>query len=241
MKKHLPNAITLLNMLSGCVAVVFALKGYPHISGLLIFVSAIFDFLDGFFARILNVQSKTGKELDSLSDLISFGLAPAIIIYVLISSVPCETGNNVLHSMLPFLAFLITICSALRLAKFNTDTRNKEVFYGLPTPANAIFIASLPLILLQDSIYPGIAIEPVKSLIMHPLFLLALTVLLSFLLISNIRLLSLKFNSFRWAQNRIQYAFLITSLLFMGVFHYAGIPLICISYFIFSQFIKAQP
>jgi CDP-diacylglycerol--serine O-phosphatidyltransferase len=240
MKKHIPNTITLLNMLSGCVAVVFALKGYPHISGWLIFLSAILDFFDGFFARILNVQSKTGKELDSFSDLISFGLAPAIIIYVLISSAPCDADNKkTLHSILPFVAFLITICSALRLAKFNTDTRDKEVFYGLPTPANAIFIGSLPLILLQDSIFPGISGEPLKSLIMHPLFLLTLTLLLSFLLISNIKLLSLKFHSFGWAQNRPQYLFLITSLLLMGVFNYTGIPLVIISYFIFSQFIRS--
>jgi CDP-diacylglycerol---serine O-phosphatidyltransferase len=236
MIKYIPNTITAFNILSGCIAVIFALEGNPHISGWLIFLSAFLDFMDGFIARIIKAQTNTGKELDSLADLISFGLAPATIMYVLIaSSLDGIENEQWLTTLLPFAAFLITICSAIRLAKFNVDKRPKELFYGLPTPANAIFIGSLPLILQQDLIFIWFQAEPVKSLVTNTIFLVSLTILLSYLLVSDIRLISLKFTSFGWSQNRIRYIFLLISLLLFIMFFYAGIPLIIISYIIFSQ------
>jgi CDP-diacylglycerol---serine O-phosphatidyltransferase len=235
MKKHIPNTISLLNMLSGCIAVVYAFEDRLCISAGLIFLAALFDFLDGFFARILKVQSPAGKELDSFSDLISFGLAPAVIIFVLISKGLLAVEDRwIITDVLPFVAFLITLYSAIRLAKFNTDTRPKDRFYGLPTPANAILIGSLPLILHQNSILFGVSPEPLQTLIRSPLFLVLLTLVLSSLLISNISLISLKFYSFRWSENKVQYLFLFTSLLLLLMFFYAGIPLLIIAYFLFS-------
>jgi len=235
MKKHIPNAITLLNMFCGCIAVVYAFEGRLYISGWLIFLAAILDFLDGFFARALQVQSKTGKELDSFADLISFGFAPAIILYSLISKgLSTVEDREIFTIVMPFVAFLITLCSAIRLAKFNTDTRSRNNFYGLPTPANAILIGSLPLILVQDSALSGISFVFLHPLIRNPLFLIILTFLLSMLLISNIRLLSLKFHSYSWSDNKVQYLFLATSIILLIIFFYIGIPLLMMAYFMFS-------
>ena len=187
MYKHIPNAITCLNLFSGCVGVWFAFNGnYPGVALAVIF-SAIFDFLDGMSARLLKAYSPMGKELDSLADVISFGLLPGATVFNMLSV-------DYIHSY-AYLGFLLTIFSALRLAKFNIDERQTSSFIGLPTPANAIFWA-------------GIALAFSSWLIAHPLGLLGLTVLFSYLLVAEIPMFSLKFKNLNWKENKLQFVFL---------------------------------
>ncbi|MDR1950913.1 MAG: CDP-diacylglycerol--serine O-phosphatidyltransferase, partial [Bacteroidales bacterium] len=145
MKKHLPNTITLANLFCGCLSIVATFSGQIGMAGFLIFLAAIFDFLDGFFAKLLNAQSELGKQLDSLADIVSFGVAPAMIafriMHVHYDKLPFE--------FFPYIAFVMVLFSALRLAKFTIDTRQTEHFIGMPTPANALFWASLPLVLMD--------------------------------------------------------------------------------------------
>src|ERR1700744_168703 len=145
-KKHLPNAITCANLFSGCVGIVFAFQGNSIAAAYALFMAAIFDFFYGFASRVLQSFSRIGKDLDSLADIVSFGVLPSVILYKLFLQTPTVEG---IGSYLNFIAFLVPVFSALRLAKFNVDTRQAEMFIGLPTPANGILIASLPLILVQ--------------------------------------------------------------------------------------------
>jgi len=233
-KEHIPNILTLLNLLSGCIAIVFAFENII-LSSYLVGIAAIFDFLDGFAARLLNVKSKIGKDLDSLADMVSFGVVPGIILFRLIeTSVINEDYYAYFLSFVPFIAFLIPLFSALRLAKFNTDTRQEEMFYGLPTPANAILIASLPLILNQHTYIFGVDFSFLISLISNLYFLISLTIILSYLLIAEIPLLSLKFKSFGWEKNKARYVLLFLSLILLILFQYAGIPLIILLYILMS-------
>jgi len=187
MYKHIPNAITCLNLFSGCVGVWFAFNGnYPGVALAVIF-SAIFDFLDGMSARLLKAYSPMGKELDSLADVVSFGLLPGATVFNMLSV-------DYIHSY-AYLGFLLTIFSALRLAKFNIDERQTSSFIGLPTPANAIFWA-------------GIALAFSSWFIAHPLVLLGLTVLFSYLLVAEIPMFSLKFKNLNWKENKLQFVFL---------------------------------
>ncbi|MEY3679312.1 MAG: hypothetical protein RI924_1453 [Bacteroidota bacterium] len=140
MKKHIPNTLTCLNLFSGCVGLVFAFENQLIFAAYAIGISAMLDFFDGMTARLLKAYSEIGKELDSLADVVSFGVLPSLIIYQLF-----KTSTSV-HAYLPYLAFMIAVFSALRLAKFNVDTRQSEHFIGLPTPANALLIGSLPFI-----------------------------------------------------------------------------------------------
>ena len=197
MKKHIPNFITSLNLFTGCVAVLLAFRGDYQGAFIAILVAAVFDFLDGFAARLLKAYSPMGKELDSLADMISFGLAPGMIVYSLLSA----TGQN---EWLPYLAFLIPVFSGLRLAKFNIDDRQTSSFIGLPVPANAIFWAGIvytfPVFLL-DNIW----------------ILLILIGLFSYFLISEIPMFSLKFKNIAWKSNQLQYIFLIGCILLLIV------------------------
>ncbi len=145
-KKHLPNAITCANLFSGCIGIVFAFQGNLVVAAYAIFLSSIFDFFDGLASRVLNSYSFIGKDLDSLADMVSFGVLPSVIMYELLLQAPQIEG---ISHILNFVAFLLPVFSALRLAKFNNDTRQSGSFIGLPTPANAILIASLPLIVQQ--------------------------------------------------------------------------------------------
>jgi CDP-diacylglycerol--serine O-phosphatidyltransferase len=150
LKKHFPNAITCANLFSGCVGIVLAFKGELVAASYAIFLSAIFDFFDGLASRVLKSFSGIGKDLDSLADVVSFGVLPAVIMYQLFLQ-----GHQIdnVSTYLNFIAFLIAVFSALRLAKFNTDTRQSENFIGLPTPANAILIASFPIIISHNNQY----------------------------------------------------------------------------------------
>ena len=233
-KEHIPNILTLLNLFSGCIAIVFAFEDII-LSSYLVGIAAIFDFLDGFAARLLKAKSKIGKDLDSLADMVSFGVVPGIILFKLIeTSLMNEDYNAYFLNFVPFIAFLIPVFSALRLAKFNTDSRQEKVFYGLPTPANAMFIASFPLILIQDTMIFGVDFSFIKSLIVNSYFLISITILLSWLLIAEIPLLALKFTSFGWEKNKARYLLLFLSLILLIFFQYAGIPIIVFLYIIIS-------
>lgn len=226
MKKHLPNFITCLNLFSGCIGTVFAFNGELKTAAYFVILSAVFDFFDGFVARLLNVKSSIGKELDSLADMVSFGFLPGLVMFqllVLSMNESLLTKNPI--AFLPYLAFSITIFSALRLAKFNIDTRQSIDFIGLNTPMNTLFIVSLPFI--RDD-YP--------TLLGSTILLLGITFLMSYLLIGEFRLFSLKFNSITWIDNKFRFIFIILSGLLIISLHFAAIPLILVLYLVLSYF-----
>ncbi len=212
-KKHIPNAVTCANLFSGCIGIVYAFNGDLETAAYFVLLSGIFDFFDGFAARALNVKSPIGKELDSLADMVSFGFLPGVVMYQLLG----QSDYNAPY--LPYLGFFITIFSALRLAKFNIDTRQTEDFIGLNTPMNTLFIVSLPFI---QKDYPDI--------VNATIFLLTLTALLSWLLVSEIRIFSLKFSSVNWQQNKLKYVFLILSALLIPFLKFAAVPFILVLY-----------
>lgn len=184
MKKHIPNCITSLNLISGCIAVQFALYGDPASCAVCIFLSALFDFFDGFVARLLHVSSEIGKELDSLADAISFGFAPAALVCTLFKDYPYPESLFWIAPYLPYTAFIIAAFSAIRLAKFNLDTRQHHSFIGMPTPANALLIAGIANSPLLQSAWT----TPVWGLI----FLFSLIALTSYLLVCELPMFSLK-------------------------------------------------
>ncbi|MCF8296865.1 MAG: CDP-diacylglycerol--serine O-phosphatidyltransferase [Saprospiraceae bacterium] len=229
-KKHIPNFITLLNLLSGCFAIVVAFQGELVLSTFLIGLSLIFDFLDGMTARLLKVKSEIGKQLDSLADLVSFGLVPAVILYqLLIDSFFYKTLRFGDPWLLGCFAFLITLFSALRLAKFNIDESQTLSFKGLPTPANAILIASFPLII---EFHPN-AIWAI-DIILNTWFLVGIIVLQSFLLVSNIPLMSLKFTDLSWKNNYLRFILIVLSIILVLILQFIAIPLIIVLYIVLS-------
>lgn len=217
MKRHIPNAITCANLLSGCVGIVFAFKGDLQIAAYFVILSGIFDFFDGMIARLLHVKSAIGKDLDSLADMVSFGFLPGVIMFHLLKA------SDYSSEYLPYLGFIITIFSALRLAKFNNDERQSEDFIGLNTPMNTLFICSLPYIATD---YPNV--------IGSTILLLATTAITSFLLISEIKIFSLKFSNFSWTKNRIKFIFLILSAALIAVLQFAAIPFVLVLYIALS-------
>jgi len=220
--RHIPNVLTCLNLLCGCVGVVEAFHNNLILSCLLIGIALIFDFFDGFAARILKVSSPIGRDLDSLADMVTFGLLPALIIYqLLMQSIP-----DLMGIWKAYLSFTIAIFSAIRLAKFNNDPRQSDSFIGVPTPANALLIASLPIIVFQD--------ESWKPLIVNTNNLLILTAVMSYLLVAEIKLIALKFKSFGWGGNEFRYSFILLTILLIAVFKVLAIPLILISYIALS-------
>jgi len=232
MKKHIPNIITLLNLLSGCIGIGLLFRGDLPDAAWFVGIAAIFDFFDGMTARLLNIKSKFGKELDSLADVVSFGVLPGLILYCLLNIAFEETEGFGVY--IPFIAFLIPVFSALRLAKFNTDTRQTDSFIGLPTPVNAIFIASIPLILF----YQPDQIPVISNVLGNPGFLIGLVFLLSFLLIAPIPLFSLKFKDLSWSKNSVQYIFLVLSLILIIFLSFVAIPIILPLYILLSIIIN---
>jgi len=221
-----PNFITLLNLLSGGIAVIFAVKGDLSTAALFVFFGIFFDFFDGFLARKLNVSSEMGLQLDSLADLVTSGLVPALVLVNLIelSILPWQDAN----CFLPYLGLLVLLCSAYRLAKFNISTEQSQFFIGLPTPANALLIMSLPLVLdYQNS-------DSYNALILNPFFLVVVTLLSSFLLNAPVKLIALKFKTWNFSENASKYILIIFSLVALILFKFAGIPLIIIFYIMLS-------
>ena len=226
MKAFVPNFITLLNLLSGGIAVIFAVKGDLSTAALFVFFGIFFDFFDGFLARKLNVSSEMGLQLDSLADLVTSGLAPALVLVNLIelSILPSQDAN----CFLPYLGLLVLLCSAYRLAKFNISNEQSQFFIGLPTPANALLIMSLPLVLdYQNS-------DSYNALILNPFFLVVVTLLSSFLLNAPVKLIALKFKTWNFSENASKYILIIFSFVALILFKFAGITLIIIFYIILS-------
>jgi CDP-diacylglycerol--serine O-phosphatidyltransferase len=259
----IPNLITLANLGCGCIAIVFAFQGNLVWSAYLVGIAAVLDFLDGFAARALKQFSPIGKDLDSLADMVTFGVVPGVVMYKLLAlaffSQHLKSPNFDLNqlgtyansasfvpSSLIYLGFLITLFSALRLAKFNNDSRQTDSFIGLPTPANSIFICSLPLILDSDISYEMNGYGALKlmalnnniftSLALSPWFLLFITMVFSLLLISEIPLFSLKIKSFRWKGNELRYLFLALSLAMLVLLKFIALPLIIVLYILLSVF-----
>lgn len=242
MKRHIPNLITLLNVFCGCVATVFAVLNQLELAALFLFLGIIFDFFDGLAARLLNVQSALGLQLDSLADVITSGLVPGIVMFQLLGMSTTggwnlEFGSVISESMvwtsfkvtpLPFLGFLITMASAYRLAKFNLDEDQQSSFVGLPTPANALLIVSLPLILLYHNN------DLLNSIILDPWFLIGITLLSCYLLNSNIELFALKFKNWSFNDNALRYVFIVVSLVLLITLQFLAVPII-IAFYILSS------
>lgn len=248
-KRHIPNIITLLNLFSGCIAVLLAVQNYFVGAALFMFLGIFFDFFDGFAARKLNVQSELGLQLDSLADMVTSGLVPGVVMFKLLNlSIGQPIAQNAdaswnytglfdglqVYEPLAFIGFFITLGSAYRLAKFNLDEDQQSSFTGLPTPANALLIISLPLILeFQNS-------NTISAIILNPWFLTAMTFLSCYLLNSKIKLFALKFKDWSFKTNAVRYIFLFLSVLFIVVFKFLAIPLIIVLYVMLSLFSKAS-
>ena len=264
-KKHIPNAITCGNLLCGCLAIIKIFEGNLVMASYLVGIAAVLDFFDGFAARMLKVSSPIGKDLDSLADMVTFGVVPAMIMfklidisYVIAFTKTLSTGdrsglwaNYHSNNLIKFVGLLIAVFSALRLAKFNNDTRQSDSFIGVPTPANSIFVCGFPLIFNQlgfnfseinqlldnEEIYAasGNYIGSVcLFIISSPLTLAITSVVLSLLLISEIPLLALKFKNFGWADNKIRYIFLFVAILTILLLKLVAIPLVIVLYILIS-------
>ncbi|MEM9362757.1 MAG: CDP-alcohol phosphatidyltransferase family protein [Bacteroidota bacterium] len=238
MKQQIPNFITLLNLLSGCIAVVFAVLNTLEMAALFVFLGIFFDFLDGLAARLLNVQSAIGVQLDSLADMVTSGLVPGIVMFQLLNmSQPSGWnvgffGNDL--TLLPFFGFVITLGSAYRLAKFNIDENQVSSFIGLPTPANALLILSLPLILLYHSN------DTLNGIILNQWFLFVITILSAILLNANIELFALKFKNWQFKGNEVRYLFLIGSLVLLLTLKFLAVPVIIGTYVLMSFLSKTR-
>jgi CDP-diacylglycerol--serine O-phosphatidyltransferase len=239
-RQNIPNTITIMNLLSGLVSLIMTFEGNYVYASLFIFIAAVFDFMDGNAARWLNAHSELGKQLDSLADVVSFGVAPGIMIFQMISA-QCAGSCNVLEKMhiAPYFAMLIPVCSALRLAKFNIDLRQEVNFIGIPTPANAIFFASIPLVLLvQPEMFSLIHLDFLTTLFSNTRILTILAVFFSYLLISEFKIFSMKFKSLSWKGNELRFIFVISSVALFILFFLSAIPLIIILYILLSIFFQ---
>lgn len=222
--RNFPNALTCCNLISGCIAVKFALEGNPRLAFLFIIIGAVFDFFDGFAARKLKVSSPIGKELDSLADVITFGLAPSAMVFDMlrISAVPESMFGAA--EIYPYTAFVMTAFSALRLAKFNLDSRQTTSFIGLPTPANALFWGSAACSVNAALLASSAAVYAI-------IFMVFAT---SALLVSEIPMFALKFKNFTFKDNKVRYVFLVVSLAFIIAFGIGGFAVAILWYLMLS-------
>ncbi|HEY4618559.1 MAG TPA: CDP-alcohol phosphatidyltransferase family protein [Flavobacterium sp.] len=224
-KKHIPNSITLLNLLCGCIAMVFVSKSDFEMAFYFVCLGIFLDFFDGFFARLLKVSGPLGLQLDSLADMVTSGLVPGYVMFFMLSNSQHEISAS---PLLPYLGFIVTMGSCYRLAVFNIDTRQTNSFIGLPTPANALFVLSLPLVLkYSDSLV-------MLEVLTNQWVLMAIILFSAYILNAEIPLFSLKVKKFSFKHNALQIVFLSFSFLLLVFFQYAGIPLIIISYVLLS-------
>jgi CDP-diacylglycerol--serine O-phosphatidyltransferase len=227
-KKQVPNTITLLNLFCGCIALVFAFNKEFEMAFYFVSLGIFLDFFDGFFARLFQVSSPLGLQLDSLADMVTSGVVPGIVMYQLMGSSSGYPKLGWIVEPFPFVGFLITLGSCYRLANFNIDTRQTDSFIGLPTPANALFILSLPLVLRNlDSFF-------VLELLTNPFVLVGITLLSVYMLNAEIPLFSLKIKQMSVKKNALQILFLLSSVVLIASFQYAGIPLVIVFYVLLS-------
>lgn len=221
MKKHIPNLITLLNLFSGCIALVFAINFNYEMAFFFVSLGIFLDFFDGFFARLLKVSSELGLQLDSLADMVTSGLVPGFVMFTMLS-ISSDSAY------IPYLGFIITLGSCYRLANFNVDTRQTDSFIGLPTPANALLILSLPLVLQHTQS------DLIRSILENQWTLLAITAFSAYILNAEIPLFSLKIKDFSFAKNKLQIIFLTASIALLVAFQFLGIPLVILLYVLLS-------
>lgn len=221
LKRLFPNILTCCNLISGCIATMFAFQQSYEAALIWIITGAVFDFFDGMSARALHVSCDIGKELDSLADDITFGFAPSAMIYSLLSQMIYPDYLSGIESIVPFLAFFMAALSGVRLAKFNLDTRQALTFIGLPTPANALFWASL---------IAAYNTEMVTRSWLVPVIVIGV-VLFSLFLIAEIPLFALKFKDYSWKNNKTKYIFLLGCVVLLIVMGWKGIFL-CIAWYI---------
>ncbi len=233
-KKHIPNTLTCCNLLCGCLGILFTNTNRLDVAFYLVLIAAVFDFFDGFAARMLKVSSPIGKDLDSLADMVTFGVLPGFIIFHLIGIITLHQANlSAFKLYFPYIAFMIPVFSALRLAKFNNDSRQTDGFIGVNTPANTLLISSLGYIYLtvMDSKEgPGNFFD----LFYNTYTLIGLTLLMSFLLVSELPIFALKFKNFGWADNKIRYVFLIIAAILLILFQFFAFPFIIFLYILLS-------
>lgn len=248
---NLANLFTAANLISGCLAVVFALSGRLDLAPFAVFTGLIFDFLDGFAARLFKTSGEMGKQLDSLADMITFGVAPGVImLYVLAvlgGDLSSGTTSAALHqsyltwfsqldvlslkgNFVPFIALVLPFFSLFRLAKFNLDTRQSESFIGLPTPSMTLFFMSFPLVLTSDS-----QSIDLQYILFNPWVIVALMLMLGIMMISEVALFSLKLKQFGWHGNQLRIVFLLISLVFILLFKAWSFSLIVFLYLILSM------
>ena len=234
-KKHIPNAITLLNLASGLLAIIAIFKGYYDEAFLFVCLGIFFDFWDGFFARKFKVSGELGLQLDSLADVVTSGVVPGLMIFKLLQDIQ-EDDTSIYYltedfyymGFVPYLGFIITLASAYRLAKFNIDTRQTDSFIGLPTPANALFIMSIPMIQFDGTH------EWLVNALFNPFVLIIISFVSAYMLNAEIPLFSLKIKDFSWDINKLQVFFLTiaaTLLLFLG---FTALPIIILLYVVLS-------
>ncbi len=239
LKKNIPNTITLGNLFCGCLALIKAFEGDLVWASYLVGISLVLDFFDGFTARLLKVSSPIGKDLDSLADMVTFGVVPGMVMYHLIGSTlidhivvhSASQSTTYTSSPVPYIALVIPVFSCIRLAKFNNDTRQTDSFIGLNTPSNTMVICSLPLIAEFQPQLSGI-----NGLIHNPLFLSVLSIAMSLLMVSELPFFALKFKGFGWSsiQNRLRFVFLGLALILLVTLHFVAIPLIILLYILLS-------
>ena len=228
MLKHIPNTITSCNLISGCMATAYAFGGQPRMALLFIIIGAVFDFFDGMSARLLHVSSPIGKELDSLADDITFGMAPATMVFYQLGVMPYPTALEPIRLYIPYIAFVMAAFSALRLAKFNLDERQTTTFIGLPTPANALFWGSLLVgghKLLESSPDMFMAV-------------IALLLLSCWLLVSELPMFALKFKHWGWKGNEVKYIFLLSCIPLLACFGILAFAIIIAWYLILSVYVN---
>lgn len=230
-----PNAITALNLVCGCLAVIYAIDGQIGTASLFILAAAVFDFMDGFAARLLKAYSAIGKELDSLADLVSFGLAPAAIVFTMLEltffgkNLPIQDIDATWSQWVAlYTSLVIPVAGAFRLAKFNTDDRQSEQFLGMPIPSNAMFFASFGLI------YAFGANEQVKTIILNKNILLSCVFMCSFLMVSELPMFSMKFKNLQLKENAVRFLFLGVTILMLVFLRVYALPLIILWYVLLS-------
>ena len=239
-KKHIPNFLTLLNLSAGLLALVHAFNGNYNEAFSLVCIGIFFDFWDGFFARKFNVSGDLGLQLDSLADMVTSGVVPGLVMYKMFADIQENqevynlTEETWFMGAVPYIGFIITLASAYRLAKFNIDTRQTVSFIGLPTPANALLILSLPMILFQNQF------EWVSQVFANPYVLVAISILSAYLLNAEIPLFSFKIKNFTVQKYKLQISFLVISIILLAVLQYLALPIIILLYVLLSILIKPK-
>lgn len=237
-KKHIPNLLTLGNLFCGTIATIFAVQSNFEMAGVFVLLGILFDFLDGFVARLFHVSGELGKQLDSLADMVTSGVVPGIIMFQLLASntaLSFQIGKTKTlvwsgfhFEPIQLLGLLLTLGACYRLAKFNLDTRQSNTFIGMPTPAMSLFVISLPLIQQYTDI------DFAQNLLSNHYFLIIITVVLTYLMNAEIPLFSLKFKDYSFKKNIVKYVFLLISIVMLITLQYFSIPLIIIIYVVLS-------